>query len=162
LKKISPELKDELINLIFEKETSKFDNEISNQDILELDDIFDSPPEDTQQETLYSYNPTEVKKVIEIDLDQTHELMSNLSEKSIQTLKLFCSDNPVHLDSLIGEDKTYKSYIELKRSFVGPVNRRLRTVTKNKSAMLFLKVSDDEFSVRSNTAISLTKYYGEV
>ena len=68
------------------------------------------------------------------------------------------------LDSLVGEDKPYASFVELKRSFVGPVNRRLRTVTKNRTAVLFKKVGKDNenvrFSVKRRTALALNKVLG--
>lgn len=89
-----------------------------------------------------------VKNVIEIDENQAKDLVSNLSDKSINTLKEFTTEAPVPLSNLVGKGKPYNSYVELKRSFVGPVNRRLRTVTKNRSAVLFLKVNENDDDAR--------------
>jgi|APSaa5957512622_1039677.scaffolds.fasta_scaffold83504_2 hypothetical protein len=165
LKGMSTELKDELISIMFGKEPGlgeRYQQEMSNQEVLEFDDFYNElPTVETHIETESCYRTQEEKTVIEINPVQVEALMSNLREKSINTLKDFCSGEPVHLDSLIGEDKTYKSYNELKRSFVGPVNRRLRTVTKNKLAMLFLKAGENEMAVKKATAISLNDFFNK-
>lgn len=80
------------------------------------------------------------KTVIDLDEVQARALLANLSAKSVETLKLFASGESIALDALVGHGKAYESMSELKRSFVGAVNRRLRTVTRNRSAVLFRKV----------------------
>ena len=86
-----------------------------------------------QQEVVESVR----KKVVEISIDQARDLIANVSERSKDALKLFASGQPVSLDALIGPGAPYRDHNELKRSFVGAVNRRLRTVTGNRTAVLF-------------------------
>jgi len=130
--------------------------------IEEDENRFSVPPEyDTWFEEPISSNQGKKKVVLEIDEVQASELISNLSDKSIQTLKLFTEDTPVSIDTLIGKDSPYNNFVELKRSFVGPVNRRLRTVSKNKSAVLFLKAGGEDeniqIAVKSGTQRALRK-----
>lgn len=77
------------------------------------------------------------KKVFPINPAQATELLSNLAEKSQQTLRLFAEQERVAIDDLVGDERPYKDMNDLKRSFVGAVNRRLRTVVGNRSAVLF-------------------------
>ena len=77
------------------------------------------------------------KRVFAINPPQAFELLSNLAEKSQQTLRLFAESERVSVDALVGEGRPYKDMNDLKRSFVGAVNRRLRTVVGNRSAVLF-------------------------
>lgn len=77
------------------------------------------------------------KRVFPINPTQAAELLSNLAEKSRQTLRLFAVGERVAVDELIGEGRPYKDMNDLKRSFVGAVNRRLRTVVGDRSAVLF-------------------------
>lgn len=80
---------------------------------------------------------TGAKMVIDISPDQARELIANVSEKSQEALRLFSSGQPVLLEVLIGPSAPYRDLNDLKRSLVGAVNRRLRTVTENRSAVLF-------------------------
>ena len=91
----------------------------------------------------------EEKHVVDITAEQARELIANISPKSQQTLKLFAPGTPVALDDLIGEGCPYRDFTDLKRSFVGAVNRRLRTVSGDRLAVLF--VSD-----RDKTRIRIT------
>lgn len=106
------------------------------------------------------------KRVIDITPEQAKELIANISEKSIETLKRFASGGAIALDDLFGEGKPYLNLSDLKRSFVGAVNRRLRTVTGNRQAVLFLTVKPSatqigtQISVRQATAISLSHALG--
>ena len=62
------------------------------------------------------------------------------------------------LESLIGEGNPYETFNDLKRSFAGAVNRRLRTVTKIRTAVLFRKTAlagGEGISVKEQTAQSL-------
>lgn len=105
-----------------------------------------------------SFPQADAKIVVETDVEQTRKLLANLSPKSIETLKRFAYGGNVPLESLIGEGGPYESFNDLKRSFVGAVNRRLRTVTKNRTAVLFRKTTSpggDVISVRELTARSL-------
>jgi hypothetical protein len=78
-----------------------------------------------------------VKKVIDITPNQARELIANVSEKSQDALRLFASGEPVLLEVLVGPNAPYRDLNDLKRSLVGAVNRRLRTVTEDRSAVLF-------------------------
>lgn len=85
-------------------------------------------------------NPSETdpaKQVISITQEQTVELLANIAVKSQQTLRLFAEAERVEIDDLIGEGQPYKDMNDLKRSFVGAVNRRLRTVVGHRGAVLF-------------------------
>jgi len=77
------------------------------------------------------------KKVFPINPAQATELLSNLAEKSQQTLRMFAEQELIAVDDLVGDGRPYKDMNDLKRSFVGAVNRRLRTVVGNRSAVLF-------------------------
>jgi hypothetical protein len=107
-------------------------------------------------------SPLSSKRVVDVTQGQAMELISNISDKSIETLKLFATGRSIALDELIGEHRPYANMTDLKRSFVGAVNRRLRTVTGNRRAVLFLTVkpesSEDstQISVRTVTAESLS------
>lgn len=77
------------------------------------------------------------KRVIGITTDQAAELLANLADRSQQTLRLFAVAGHVGINELVGEEAPYRDMNELKRSFVGAVNRRLRTVVGNRSVVLF-------------------------
>ncbi|MDZ4283879.1 MAG: hypothetical protein U1C04_24355 [Hydrogenophaga sp.] len=111
-----------------------------------------------------SFPTAEAKVVVETDVEQTRKLVANLSPKSIETLKRFADGGSVSLDSLIGEGNPYETFNDLKRSFVGAVNRRLRTVTKIRTAVLFRKSASPEeegISVKDLTAQSLRAVFVE-
>ncbi len=98
------------------------------------------------------------REVVSIDLSLAKELVARISEKSLSTLKLFTSCEPVQLDALIGEGRPYRDFNDLKRSFVGAVNRRLRTITGNRNAVFF--ASDPEktrIRVTAQSASSLSE-----
>jgi len=130
--------------------------------------LYDTNPEDLDgimpefhfpEEVLKKESKAKSKNVIDINTEQAKSLIANLSDKSIETLHLFTQNEPIQVSSLVGDEKAYKDYIELKRSFVGPVNRRLRTVTGNKTAVLFLKENEEEMAVKEATAISLAAIF---
>lgn len=110
--------------------------------------------------------PSGAKRVIDITPEQAKDLIANISDKSIETLRRFAACEPIALDELFGENKPYSSLSDLKRSFVGAVNRRLRTVTGNRQAVLFLTVKSDspqadiQIAVRKVTAASLSHALG--
>ena len=103
------------------------------------------------------------KLVIDITESEAKDLIANISEKSIETLRRFTTCEPVSVEDLIGDSQPYSNLSDLKRSFVGAVNRRLRTVTGNRRAVLFLTLSTEEseygvkISVRPQTAAALNK-----
>jgi hypothetical protein len=92
------------------------------------------------------------KQVIDISNEHAQSLIANISGKSLETLKLFAQGEPIDLNELVGTDKLYENFNDLKRSFVGAVNRRLRTVTGNRLAVLFSTVksksSEEETKIR--------------
>jgi len=151
---------DEIVNSYKEIELEELEeyNKLLSQspevDLAPYDNVLNSSP-DNDLQFYEKSNNTKSKKVVEISHEQAQALLANLSEKSINTLKYFTSGDAVVLNELIGENKAYGSFNELKRSFVGPVNRRLRTVIKDRSAVLFKKIDEDEFSVKEGTANSL-------
>ena len=120
--------------------------------------------EEYYQSTIEDYEAiSSAKQVIDITVEDAKDLIANISEKSIETLRRFTASEPVSLDDLIGEGLPYSSLADLKRSFVGAVNRRLRTVTGNRRAVLFLTVSMEgsepvtRIAVRPQTAAALNK-----
>lgn len=58
-------------------------------------------------------------------------------QESQQTLRLFAERERVAVDELLGDGRSYKDMSDLRRSFVGAVNRRLRTVVGDRSVVLF-------------------------
>ena len=101
------------------------------------------------------------KQVISINREQTTELLANLAEKSQQTLRLFALAERVDIDDLVGAGKPYKDMNDLKRSFVGAVNRRLRTVVGNRGAVLFSSDRDKKrIRVLPMTAAALQHVMG--
>ncbi len=82
-------------------------------------------------------NSDSTKRVIGISAEQAGELLANLADKSQQTLRLFAVAERVGIDELVGDDRPYRDMNDLKRSFVGAVNRRLRTVLGNRAVVLF-------------------------
>lgn len=102
----------------------------------------------------------EEKQVLSLSSTEASDLLANISERSQQTLKQFALGQPVPLDALIGAGRPYKNYVELKRSFVGAVNRRLRTVSGNRNAALFSSDRDKtRIKVTAKTAQSLRRAY---
>ena len=82
------------------------------------------------------------KRIIEIDVDQARRLIENVSPRSKKVLEKFVSGELVSISTLIGPDKEYHDLRELKKSLVGGVNRRLRTVTEDRAAVLFISNQD--------------------
>jgi hypothetical protein len=159
LARMSPVLRNELMQVMFDIDDNSV-KELSEEtiDFEEYQQFLNETP----PPLIHINDSMDVKKtksVIEIDEEQAKSLIANLSDKSINTLKKFTTSDPVEVESLVGTEKLYTNFIELKRSFVGPVNRRLRTVTGNRSAMLFLKADDDtaKISVKLGTALALKK-----
>lgn len=102
----------------------------------------------------------EEKKVVSLTVAEAGDLLGNISERSSQTLRHFALGQPVPLDALVGQGKPYKNYVELKRSFVGAVNRRLRTVSGNRNAALFSSDRDQTLiKVKPKTAQALRRAF---
>lgn len=129
------------------------------------EDLEFMPEESFQPQYDASDNASGSKFVVDITLEQAKALIANISDKSVNTLKLFASDAPIDIDDLVGDGKAYENFTDLKRSFVGAVNRRLRTVKKNKRAVLFRSVKSDDnpdqpmISVRPDTATALKELF---
>lgn len=101
------------------------------------------------------------KEVVEISVEQARDLIANVSEKSQECLKKFASGQTVSLNELIGPEAPYRDFNELKRSLIGAVNRRLRTVTKNRAAVLFSSDRDKtRIRVTPLTAVALRQALG--
>ena len=119
-------------------------------DVDDLPAYLDTPP---FAEPARDTEGSPAKQVIDISETQARELIANLSDKSIATLRRFAEQVVVPLDDLLGEDKAYANFSDLKRSFVGAVNRRLRTVTRNRTAVLFRKTSPEDMNGREGVAV---------
>ena len=65
-------------------------------------------------------------------------MVANISDDSTKVLRNFALGKHIAVEELIGDgDGQYEDFNHLKRSFVGAVNRRLRTVLRNRLAVLF-------------------------
>ena len=82
------------------------------------------------------------KKIVQISVDQARQLIANISPLSQKTLRLFVYGEWITVDSLIGPGKDYPNMTALRKSLVGGIVRRLRTVTGNRNAVLFASNPD--------------------
>ena len=164
--RLSPECRHEIQRLLFSRQSEAFsaDEEAFGFETPSDFHSFDAssdPHEDVEHST---------RRVVEINPDQAKKLIANISDKSVQILQLFTSGLPVPVDTLVGTSKPYENLTDLKRSFVGAVTRRLRTVTRNKTVSIFLRDTisgndgekKDAISVRSATAESLRSVFGSL
>ena len=158
LAKLSAHTREELQRYIFQGTT------IASDEALPYDYNFDDIPyQEFDDEAAQSWPEAPIvssdsKVVIDISPEQARSLIANLSAKSVEVLRRFASGETVALNDLVGAGKFYESFGDLKRSFVGAVNRRLRTVTRNRSAVLFRKEEGSEgtgIAVRPMTASAL-------
>jgi hypothetical protein len=155
LEKLSQSTRDELQSLLFG--SSQEHEGVIPDDALPEFDYVDVPWNESAPYDQPAASP-DSKVVININTEQAKKLVANLSKKSIDTLKLFAPGETVLIQDLVGEGKPYETFSELKRSFVGAVNRRLRTVTRMRTAVLFRKTTapDGEgITVKDQTAESL-------
>ena len=137
ISRLSPQCRAEIQQLVFEQNDDS--TEFPPDDAI----FFEVPAEDTPH--FYSSELDSEghagKRVIGISPSDAKAIIANISERSLKTLTLFADGNPIELDQLVGPDRPYENLTDLKRSFVGAVTRRLRTVTKNRQAALFLQKS---------------------
>jgi hypothetical protein len=135
ISRLSADCRAELQRLLFERSA---DEAPSRDEPF----VFDFP--DTYQPSFEEEQDNDArqgKRVISITPDDAKALVANISERSLQTLTLFASGRPIALTELVGVERPYENLTDLKRSFVGAVTRRLRTVTRNRQAALFLQTS---------------------
>lgn len=154
--RLSSSCQRELLALLGYREGDESDD--GNESIPYEDGCF-PPPDEALSYHQHSEDtgiPNAAKRVIDITPDQAKELIANISDKSIETLRRFAFGEPVLIDDLCGEAKPYSNLSDLKRSFVGAVNRRLRTVTGNRQAVLFLTVNSDSAQVATQIAVRQT------
>ncbi len=158
LAQLSPECRAELQLLFFGQ--ASVDSGIPSSGGI---DVTEMPSQEIERDFLPAW-PDDFEKsgaaktVVDLDTVEARSLLANLSAKSVETLRLFASGESVALDALVGTEKAYENLSDLKRSFVGAVNRRLRTVTRNRSAVLFRKVEGStgiSIAVRARTATAL-------
>ena len=157
IQRLSPECRAELMSIMMSPTVGPLDAvdpypEESFQDFVPYEST-DTPPEDA----------TDNKKVVVVDItvDQARDLIANISEKNDGTLRLFATGQWIPLTSLIGADGIYGDYSNLKRSFVGAINRRLRTVCGNRNAVLFKSDSTKTMiKTRPLTALALRCAFG--
>jgi len=148
-RRLSPACQKELLSLLSpgEPESPPREDEMSLP-YLDMDRFgqFEVPTVSNMVSSSNAFAPTPTvqgasdagaKRVIDISVEQAHELIANVSEKSLDALRLFASGQAVQLDALVGPEGQYRDFNDLKRSLVGAVNRRLRTVTENRAAVLF-------------------------
>jgi hypothetical protein len=166
IEQLSPEFRAELQRLLFDR---KYEEQLFIDDETERDRGFYS--EGSSLQPGYIGTPedsaTERKRVIDITPAEAAGVIANISDRSLQTLKLFAEDRPIPLAELVGDDRPYENMTDLKRSFVGAITRRLRTVTSNKQAALFLKCrandcldGENAIAVRPSSARALRTALG--
>lgn len=132
--------------LLSSLENNEHDVQTEEYDVDDLPAYLESPPFAEQESD-------NAKQVIDISETQARALIANLSDKSIATLRRFAGQAAVPLKELLGDDKAYANFSDLKRSFVGAVNRRLRTVTRNRTAVLFRKTSPEDLNGQEGVAV---------
>ena len=100
------------------------------------------------------------KRIVELSVDQARQLIENVSQRSQTTLQLFVYGGWVRVDSLVGPDKVYPELTVLKRSLIGGITRRLRTVTGDREAALFVANPDKSaFCIWSVNACALRQAF---
>ena len=161
-RRLSPSCQRELLALLGYGECDEGDE---SNEAIPYEDRYPSIPDESAYYQQRIEDPAEsglTKRVVDITPEQAKDLIANISDKSIETLRRFSTGEPVLIDDLCGDDRPYANLPDLKRSFVGAVNRRLRTVTGNRRAVLFLSVNPDSpqdaarIAVRQITAASLS------
>ncbi len=130
--RLSPTTQQELLTLL--TGTGNGLPKVSRHDAVEVGPLDEIPLASYDSDPGYA---TAAKRVIGISADQASEVLANLADKSQQTLRLFAVAERVGIDELVGDERPYRDMNDLKRSFVGAVNRRLRTVVGNRSVVLF-------------------------
>lgn len=160
-RKLSTRCQQELLAILTSNagQVDAFDERDSQNDFQgSAPEIAASAMRDTNSDTAL-----EERRVVDIDIEEAHMLIANIGDESLQTLRLFALGQPVALEDLVGPDRPYRDYAYLKRSFVGAVNRRLRTVMKkqdkNRSAMLFGRTRGDRIRVTPLSAASLRQAF---
>lgn len=161
ISRLSPQLKAELLREVL----GSMPGGQESEDVLDADDPsalpvaerYIHPPQQPVADDVL-----ETKVVVELDVEHSRRLVSNISDKSKETLKRFALEGSVPLDELVGPGCAYSDMTDLKRSFVGAVNRRLRTVTRNRFAALFKRSRRDHrrIEVKGRTAWSLREAMG--
>jgi hypothetical protein len=128
------------------------DEYLVEEDHTYLDTPADTPPRAVVPDSAEGAQ----KQVLDISLATARDLIANISDKSLTALTQFATGQPVELTSLIGAKAPYRDMNELKRSLVGAVNRRLRTVTDNRAAVLFASSRDRQrIHITARSAASL-------
>jgi len=101
-------------------------------------EVLDVPLVDAPRKTARKLQKT----VAEVDVDQARLLVKNVSHRSKRALEWFVSGEWVSISDLVGPDKAYHNLVELKKSLIAGINRRLRTVTQNRTNVLFSSTPD--------------------
>ena len=150
IRRLSPNCRNELMALMMSSEAEDLDSD----ELMTVESLSDEPTREGATPT--ADDVLEEKSVVDLSVDEAHDLLANIRDKSKETLKRFASGKPVALGSLIGSEGEYRDYSELKRSFVGAVNRRLRTVSGVRNAVLFSSDRDKtRIKTTPKTALSL-------
>ena len=99
---------------------------------------------------------------VDLNLPTAYDLFSNLNDRNSQTLMRFAHQSSISIAELTGDKGPYGDLVDLKRSFVGAVNRRLRTVTEDPDSELFATSFDKKsIEVTENTKKILSQYLGD-
>ena len=150
IRRLSPGCRNELVALMM----SSGPDELEPDELMSTDSLGDDAAHSDAAPT--ADDVLEEKSVVDLSVDEANDLLANIRDKSKETLKRFASGKPVALGSLIGSEGEYRDYSELKRSFVGAVNRRLRTVSGVRNAVLFSSDRDKtRIKTTPKTALSL-------
>ena len=167
--RLSASCQRELLGLLGYMDGDEYSESGDDNELIPYEDSSMRLPDESYSFRSHSVSqeaPSGAKRVIDITPGQAKDLIANISDKSIETLRRFATGEPIDLDNLFGDNRPYSNLSDLKRSFVGAVNRRLRTVTGNRQAVLFLTVKSDspqadiQIAVRKITAASLSHALG--
>lgn len=166
--RLSPSCRAELLQVVTEKLSVTHEQEVRSA-VVEVP-VFAEHEFDWESAWTTSADAEDVsnsrrKRVVAISDVEAKALIANISGKSLQTLAMFVSGRPVAVNDLVGHERPYRDVTELKRSFIGAVTRRLRTVTKNRQAALFIKAggtddAQEAISIRPASANALRQALG--
>ena len=122
----------------------------------EFSETHDEAVEGSRAPPIREASKNHKKKIVEIDVDQARQIIGNISPRSIKTLRKFMYGDWVSIESLVGEGNDYRDLVELKKSLVGGVTRRLRSVIGDRDAELFSSNTDkSSLRIGSTSAASL-------
>jgi hypothetical protein len=93
-----------------------------------------------------TYSETDERGLINLTPALADQLIKGINTKSREYLRWLSESPDEEMELLFPENPKYKDFSSFKREFIGPINRRLRTITNNRKAELFFIYKDSEDS----------------